>query len=152
MLPAAIAHISGELLSLACFSTMPGGMVTGVLEGHRGSQVTTPFSCSATPGCHLSISPPPSLFLVPIDSVRFLDACRSLPLPPDLHSFWIELHPFSKCFSMCCILMSFADMFRAPGFNQEAFARTIQDIYSLRVMMVVFPYNSFFLGFLNVSY
>ena len=55
-------------------------------------------------------------------------------------------------FSMCCILMSFADMFRAPGFNQEAFARTIQDIYSLRVMMVVFPYNSFFLGFLNVSY
>ena len=152
MLPAAIAHISGELLSLACFSTMPGGMVTGVLEGHRGSQVTTPFSCSATPGCHLSISPPPSLFLVPIDSVRFLDACRSLPLPPDLHSFWIELHPFSRCFSMYCILMSFADMFRAPGFNQEAFARTIQDIYSLRVLMVVFSYKSFFLGLLNVSY
>ena len=98
MLPAAIAHISGELLSLACFSTMPGGMVTGVLEGHRGSQVTTPFSCSATPGCHLSLSPPPSLFLVPIDMVRFLDASRSLPLPPDLHSFWIELHPFSRCF------------------------------------------------------
>ena len=62
MLPAAIAHISGELLSLACFSTMPGGMISGVLEGHRGSQVTTPFSCSATPGCHLSLSPPPSLF------------------------------------------------------------------------------------------
>ena len=98
MLPAAIAHISGELLSLACFSTMPGGMVTGVLEGHRGSQVTTPFSCSATPGCHLSLSPPPSLFLVPIDMVRFLDASRSLPLPPDLHSFWIELHPFSRFF------------------------------------------------------
>ena len=98
LLPAAIAHISGELLSLACFSTMPGGMVSGVLEGHRGSQVTTPFSCSATPGCHLSLSPPPSLFLVPIDMVRFLDASRSLPLPPDLHSFWIELHPFSRFF------------------------------------------------------
>ena len=152
MLPAAIAHISGELLSLACFSTMPGGMVSGVLEGHRGSQVTTPFSCSATPGCHLSLSPPPSLFLVPIDMVRFLDASRSLPLPPDLHSFWIELHPFSRCFSMYCILMSFADMFRAPGFNQEAFAHTIQEIYSLRVMMVVFSYKSFFLGLLNVSY
>ena len=151
MLPAAIAHISGELLSLACFSTMPGGMISGVLEGHRGSQVTTPFSCSATPGYHLSFQPPPSLFLVPIDSVRFLDASRSLPLPPDLHSFWIELHPFSRCFSMYCILMSFADMFRAPGFNQEAFAHTIQEIYLLRVMLVVFPYYFFPIGLLNVS-
>ena len=50
LLPAAIAQVSGELLSLACFSTMSGGMLSGVLEGHRGSQVTTPFSCSATPG------------------------------------------------------------------------------------------------------
>ena len=50
LLPAAIAQVSGELFSLACFSTMPGGMLSGVLEGHRGSQVTTPFSCSATPG------------------------------------------------------------------------------------------------------
>ena len=53
---------------------------------------------------------------------------------------------------MYCILMSSADMFRAPGFNQEAFAHTIQEIYSLRVMMVVFSYKSFFLGLLNVSY
>ena len=79
MLPAAIAHISGELLSLACFSTMPGGMVTGVLEGHRGSQVTTPFSCSATPGCHLSISPPPSLFF---SADRLREVPGRLPLSP----------------------------------------------------------------------
>ena len=53
---------------------------------------------------------------------------------------------------MYCILMSFADMFRAPGFNQEAFARTIQDIYLLRVMLVVFSYHFFLIGLLNVSY
>ena len=52
---------------------------------------------------------------------------------------------------MYCILMSFADMFRAPGFNQEAFANTIQEIYLLRVVLVVFSYY-FFLGLLNVSY
>ena len=53
---------------------------------------------------------------------------------------------------MYCILMSFADMFRAPGFNQEAFAHTIQEIYLLRVMLVVFPYYFFLIGLLNVSY
>ena len=39
---------------------------------------------------------------------------------------------------MYCTLMSFSDMFRAQGFNQEAFAHTIQDIYLLRVVLVVF--------------
>ena len=53
---------------------------------------------------------------------------------------------------MYCILMSFADMFRAPGFNQEAFANTIQEIYLLRVVLVVFSYYFFLIGLLNVSY
>ena len=53
---------------------------------------------------------------------------------------------------MYCTLMSFSDMFRAPGFNQEAFAHTIQDIYLLRVMLVVFPYYFFPTGLLHVSY
>ena len=39
---------------------------------------------------------------------------------------------------MYCTLMSFSDMFRAQGFNQEAFAHTIQDIYLLRVVLVIF--------------
>ena len=53
---------------------------------------------------------------------------------------------------MYCILMSFADMFRAPGFNQEAFAHTIQEIYLLRVVLVVFSDYFFLIGLLNVSY
>ena len=53
---------------------------------------------------------------------------------------------------MYCILMSSADMFRAPGFNQEAFAHTIQEIYLLRVVLVVFSYYFFLIGLLNVSY
>ena len=52
---------------------------------------------------------------------------------------------------MYCTLMSFSDMFRAPGFNQEAFAHTIQDIYLLRVVLVVFPCYFFPLGLFNVS-
>ena len=51
LLPATLAQISGKLLSLTFgLSTLSGGMLSGVLEGHRGSQVTTPFTCSATPG------------------------------------------------------------------------------------------------------
>ena len=52
---------------------------------------------------------------------------------------------------MYCILMSSADMFRASGFNQEAFAHTIQEIYLLRVVLVVFPCYFFPIGLLNVS-
>ena len=51
---------------------------------------------------------------------------------------------------MYCTLMSFSDMFRAQGFNQEAFAHTIQDIYLLRVVLVVFLVN-FLTGLLDVG-
>ena len=52
---------------------------------------------------------------------------------------------------MYCTLMSFSDMFRAQGFNQEAFAHTIQDIYLLRVVLVVFPSYFSPIGLLDVS-
>ena len=52
---------------------------------------------------------------------------------------------------MCCFLMSFSDMFRAQGFNKEAFANTIQDIYLLRVVLVVFPCYFSPIGLLDVS-
>ena len=143
MLPAAIAHISGELLFPGLFFNH--ARWDGLWCAGGSSWQSSDYSFLLL--CHTRLtsllSTPTFTLLVPIDSVRFLDACRSLPLPPDLHSLWIELHPFSRCFSMCCILMSFADMFRAPGFNQEAFARTIQDIYLLRVMLVVFLIISF---------
>ena len=41
-------------------------------------------------------------------------------------------------FACAVFLMSFSDMFQAQGFNKEAFANTIQDIYLLRVVLVVF--------------
>ena len=52
---------------------------------------------------------------------------------------------------MYCTLMSFSDMFRAQGFNQEAFAHTIQDIYLLRVVLVVFLVI-FLTGLLDVGH
>ena len=44
---------------------------------------------------------------MPIDSVRFLDACRSLPLPTNLHTFWVEAHPSSGCLCMRYFLIPF---------------------------------------------
>ena len=41
-------------------------------------------------------------------------------------------------FACADFLTSYSDMFRAQGFNREAFANTIQDIYLLRVVLVVF--------------
>ena len=53
---------------------------------------------------------------------------------------------------MCCFLLYFSDMFRAQGFNKEAFANTIQDIYLLRVVLVVFFFLVISLtGLLNVG-